>query len=155
MKKSLFIPSHLTPHHSSFLLVFIVVRVSLCCLSARSAAPDLHKLNEDGELWLVNQGLKETIRFQTLRAFRACWSVHGRGWGSAAFLLHFLPFWLFSQAAVCVWFDTTLVGIQWHPFSVALLYFDSINITNIFDLIYIFFFIFCLVFFLSPCVTNP
>ncbi|KAI9545210.1 Unconventional myosin-Va [Dissostichus eleginoides] len=28
----------------------------------RSAAPDLHKLNEDGELWLVNQGLKETIR---------------------------------------------------------------------------------------------
>uniref|UniRef100_A0A3P9LLX2 Unconventional myosin-Va n=1 Tax=Oryzias latipes TaxID=8090 RepID=A0A3P9LLX2_ORYLA len=27
-----------------------------------SAAPDLHKLNEDGELWLVNQGLKETIR---------------------------------------------------------------------------------------------
>ncbi|KAA8596047.1 hypothetical protein FQN60_011338 [Etheostoma spectabile] len=28
----------------------------------RSAAPDFHKLNEDGELWLVNQGLKETIR---------------------------------------------------------------------------------------------
>ncbi|XP_021165353.2 unconventional myosin-Va isoform X11 [Fundulus heteroclitus] len=28
----------------------------------RSAAPDLHKLNEDGELWLVNQGLKETVR---------------------------------------------------------------------------------------------
>ncbi|XP_055088211.1 unconventional myosin-Va isoform X2 [Periophthalmus magnuspinnatus] len=28
----------------------------------RSAAPDIHKLNEDGELWLVNQGLKETIR---------------------------------------------------------------------------------------------
>ncbi|XP_042074678.1 unconventional myosin-Va isoform X4 [Haplochromis burtoni] len=28
----------------------------------RSAAPDLRKLNEDGELWLVNQGLKETIR---------------------------------------------------------------------------------------------
>ncbi|KAM9766188.1 unconventional myosin-Va isoform 2-T2 [Menidia menidia] len=28
----------------------------------RSAAPDLHKLNEDGELWLVNQGLKDTIR---------------------------------------------------------------------------------------------
>uniref|UniRef100_A0A8D0AM36 Myosin VA n=1 Tax=Sander lucioperca TaxID=283035 RepID=A0A8D0AM36_SANLU len=27
-----------------------------------SAAPDFHKLNEDGELWLVNQGLKETIR---------------------------------------------------------------------------------------------
>uniref|UniRef100_A0A8C4HJQ7 Myosin VAa n=1 Tax=Dicentrarchus labrax TaxID=13489 RepID=A0A8C4HJQ7_DICLA len=29
---------------------------------AQSAAPDFHKLNEDGELWLVNQGLKETIR---------------------------------------------------------------------------------------------
>ncbi|XP_061621677.1 unconventional myosin-Va isoform X2 [Phyllopteryx taeniolatus] len=28
----------------------------------RSAAPDFQKLNEDGELWLVNQGLKETIR---------------------------------------------------------------------------------------------
>ncbi|XP_072321462.1 unconventional myosin-Va isoform X3 [Eucyclogobius newberryi] len=28
----------------------------------RSAAPDIHKLNEDGELWLVNQDLKETIR---------------------------------------------------------------------------------------------
>ncbi|XP_068180938.1 unconventional myosin-Va isoform X7 [Antennarius striatus] len=28
----------------------------------RSAAPDFHKLNEDGELWLVNQGLKETTR---------------------------------------------------------------------------------------------
>ncbi|XP_028298961.1 unconventional myosin-Va isoform X4 [Gouania willdenowi] len=28
----------------------------------RSAAPDFHKLNEDGELWLVNQGLKETVR---------------------------------------------------------------------------------------------
>ncbi|XP_024862268.1 unconventional myosin-Va isoform X10 [Kryptolebias marmoratus] len=28
----------------------------------RSAAPDLHRLNEDGELWLVNQGLKETVR---------------------------------------------------------------------------------------------
>uniref|UniRef100_A0A8D0AJB8 Myosin VA n=1 Tax=Sander lucioperca TaxID=283035 RepID=A0A8D0AJB8_SANLU len=28
----------------------------------KSAAPDFHKLNEDGELWLVNQGLKETIR---------------------------------------------------------------------------------------------
>ncbi|XP_069546606.1 unconventional myosin-Va isoform X2 [Brachyistius frenatus] len=28
----------------------------------RSAAPDFHKLNEDGELWLVNQGLKETSR---------------------------------------------------------------------------------------------
>nr|XP_020447985.1 unconventional myosin-Va isoform X6 [Monopterus albus] len=28
----------------------------------RSAAPDFHQLNEDGELWLVNQGLKETIR---------------------------------------------------------------------------------------------
>ncbi|XP_024911231.1 unconventional myosin-Va isoform X1 [Cynoglossus semilaevis] len=28
----------------------------------RSAAPEFHQLNEDGELWLVNQGLKETIR---------------------------------------------------------------------------------------------
>ncbi|XP_034042761.1 unconventional myosin-Va isoform X3 [Thalassophryne amazonica] len=28
----------------------------------RSPVPDFHKLNEDGELWLVNQGLKETIR---------------------------------------------------------------------------------------------
>ncbi|XP_037103661.1 unconventional myosin-Va isoform X11 [Syngnathus acus] len=28
----------------------------------RSAAPDFQKLNEDGELWLVNQGLKETVR---------------------------------------------------------------------------------------------
>lgn len=43
-------------------LLFVVVHAPLCCVSVRSAAPDFHKLNEDGELWLVNQGLKETIR---------------------------------------------------------------------------------------------
>lgn len=45
-------------------LFFVVVLFTflLCCVSVRSAAPDFHKLNEDGELWLVNQGLKETIR---------------------------------------------------------------------------------------------
>lgn len=35
----------------------------VCCVSVRSAAPDFHELNEDGELWLVSQGLKETIRW--------------------------------------------------------------------------------------------
>ncbi|XP_015253035.1 PREDICTED: unconventional myosin-Va-like isoform X4 [Cyprinodon variegatus] len=39
-----------------------VVEVRDLLSRLRSAAPDLHKLNEDGELWLVNQGLKETIR---------------------------------------------------------------------------------------------
>lgn len=47
--------------------------MSLCvvcvCVSVRSAAPDLHKLNEDGELWLVNQGLKETIRLSQIFPF--------------------------------------------------------------------------------------
>lgn len=36
--------------------------VFLCCVSVRSAAPDLRKLTEDGELRLVLQGLKGTTR---------------------------------------------------------------------------------------------
>uniref|UniRef100_A0A4W6FGR6 Unconventional myosin-Va n=1 Tax=Lates calcarifer TaxID=8187 RepID=A0A4W6FGR6_LATCA len=47
---------------SRIFFCYCVVHVALCCVSVRSAAPDFHKLNEDGELWLVNQGLKETIR---------------------------------------------------------------------------------------------
>lgn len=50
----------------------------LCCVSLRSAAPDLHKLNEDGELWLVNQGLKETIRCCPLSSMRL-WPLHREG----------------------------------------------------------------------------
>uniref|UniRef100_A0A8C5I393 Myosin VAa n=1 Tax=Gouania willdenowi TaxID=441366 RepID=A0A8C5I393_GOUWI len=45
--------------HMHAIVLFILL---LCCVSVRSAAPDFHKLNEDGELWLVNQGLKETVR---------------------------------------------------------------------------------------------
>lgn len=52
--------------HSTIPLFFspFVFLMSPCVVlsSGRSAAPDLHRLNEDGELWLVNQGLKETIR---------------------------------------------------------------------------------------------
>lgn len=51
------------PNHPAFF--FLSLCCSCCfvlCVSVRSAAPDFHKLNEDGELWLVNQGLKETIR---------------------------------------------------------------------------------------------
>lgn len=33
------------------------------CWRSSRWAPDLRKLNEDGELWLVNQGLKGTIRW--------------------------------------------------------------------------------------------
>lgn len=51
-----------SPKHPTFFFCHCVVHVPLCCVSVRSAAPDFHKLNEDGELWLVNQGLKETIR---------------------------------------------------------------------------------------------
>lgn len=53
-----------TPPHPNIphFLCPCVVHVPVCCVSVRSAAPDFHKLNEDGELWLVNQGLKETIR---------------------------------------------------------------------------------------------
>lgn len=50
------------PHPPSHRFLFMLLTSLLCCVSVRSAAPDLHKLNEDGELWLVNQGLKETIR---------------------------------------------------------------------------------------------
>lgn len=53
-------PSHLL--FCLFIFCYCLVHVPLCCVSGRSAAPDFHKLNEDGELWLVNQGLKETIR---------------------------------------------------------------------------------------------
>lgn len=48
--------------------------VPVCSVSVRSLAPDFHKLNEDGELWLVNQGLKETNRcncvLNTKRVFK-------------------------------------------------------------------------------------
>lgn len=52
----------LPPNYPTFYFVHCAFHVPLCCVSVRSAAPDFHKLNEDGELWLVNQGLKETIR---------------------------------------------------------------------------------------------
>lgn len=49
------------------------VHVALCCVLVRSAAPDFHKLNEDGELWLVNEGLKEIIRCsQCFWAWHVC-----------------------------------------------------------------------------------
>ncbi|XP_075907269.1 unconventional myosin-Va isoform X3 [Nelusetta ayraudi] len=53
-------------------LVRTPLEVSDLLSRLRSAAPDLHRLNEDGELWLVNQGLKETIRLleQQLQAQR-------------------------------------------------------------------------------------
>lgn len=40
----------------------------------RSPFPDYHKLNEDGELWLVYEGLKETNRLKS-REIRACRNV--------------------------------------------------------------------------------
>lgn len=40
----------------------------------RSPFPDFHKLNEDGELWLVYEGLKETNRLKS-REIRACRNV--------------------------------------------------------------------------------
>lgn len=42
-----------------------------CWCSSRSAAPDLQKLNEDGELWLVSQGLEGTIRCFPLSSMTA------------------------------------------------------------------------------------
>lgn len=62
--------SAFTQHHSTVPLfiyffafcVFFLMSPCVVLSPGRSAAPDLHRLNEDGELWLVNQGLKETIR---------------------------------------------------------------------------------------------
>lgn len=62
-----------------------------CWCSSRWAPPDLHKLNEDGELWLVNQGLKGTVRWFPLASMTA---VHS--------LLHpSTPPSVFSAPAVC------------------------------------------------------
>lgn len=61
--------------------------VFLCCVSLRSAAPDLQKLNEDGELWLVNQGLTATIRCPPLQ-HEALASPQGGRSSFAPSLLH-------------------------------------------------------------------
>lgn len=54
--------AHICPSSGFLQVSFFVTCSCSSCVSLRSAAPDLHKLNEDGELWLVNQGLKETVR---------------------------------------------------------------------------------------------
>lgn len=73
----------------------------LCCVSVRSAAPDLHKLNEDGELWLVNQGLKETIRCnQSVISEHDAFAFSQEGMGAVHIfaLSHFKqPFSIFSH----------------------------------------------------------
>lgn len=52
----------------------------------RSPDPDPHRLNEDGELWLVYEGLKETNR-----CFRVLWTpARSRAWCTRLFL-----FWYF------------------------------------------------------------
>uniref|UniRef100_H3CXZ7 Myosin VA n=2 Tax=Tetraodon nigroviridis TaxID=99883 RepID=H3CXZ7_TETNG len=57
----------MSPHHPA----------SCRCCSVTSAAPDLQKLNEDGELWLVNQGLRETVRCRL--SSMSLWPFHGEG----------------------------------------------------------------------------
>lgn len=68
--------------------ILACIHVALCCVSVRSAAPDLRKLNEDGELWLVNQGLKETIRFNSVFEHDTFAFFHGKGCDPLVFFAH-------------------------------------------------------------------
>lgn len=68
-------------HQSLSFFVFICVCFFIVTISffflfhpIRSPFPDFHKLNEDGELWLVYEGLKETNRLKS-REIRACRNV--------------------------------------------------------------------------------
>lgn len=69
-------------HQSLSFFVFICVCFFIVTISffflfhpIRSPFPDFHKLNEDGELWLVYEGLKETNRLKNteMRACRNVW----------------------------------------------------------------------------------
>ena len=75
------------PNYPASFFLSLFVHVPLCCVSVRSAAPDFHKLNEDGELWLVNQGLKETIRCNSSVMYWACFAF-SQGRMCAAVFLH-------------------------------------------------------------------
>uniref|UniRef100_A0A4W5MI94 Myosin VA n=1 Tax=Hucho hucho TaxID=62062 RepID=A0A4W5MI94_9TELE len=48
--------------HPPFYLAFFLFPFFPLCLFVRSPTADFHRLNEDGELWLVYEGLKETNR---------------------------------------------------------------------------------------------
>uniref|UniRef100_H3CXZ8 Myosin VA n=1 Tax=Tetraodon nigroviridis TaxID=99883 RepID=H3CXZ8_TETNG len=74
---SVWLSAHVPPSSSFLPLLFCDVLVFLCCVLVRSAAPDLQKLNEDGELWLVNQGLRETVRCRL--SSMSLWPFHGEG----------------------------------------------------------------------------
>lgn len=74
-----FVPLRPPSHPPRLLFCYCAAHVPLCCVSVRSTAPDFHTLNEDGELWLVNQGLKETIR---------CYCVSN----TSVIFAHVLPF---------------------------------------------------------------
>ena len=97
---------------SHTLFCLCVVHVALCCVSVRSAAPDFHKLNEDGELWLVNQGLKETIRCCCV-SNRSVTFEHDLFWMTAV-SLHFNIFYLFLSSCTVghFWKMCLIVGTQ-------------------------------------------
>ena len=48
-------------------LLFLDVLVDVSSFMFLSSAPDVHTLNEDGELWLAYEGLKETNRYERLQ----------------------------------------------------------------------------------------
>ncbi|CAG00830.1 unnamed protein product, partial [Tetraodon nigroviridis] len=75
--EAVWLSAHVPPSSSFLPLLFCDVLVFLCCVLVRSAAPDLQKLNEDGELWLVNQGLRETVRCRL--SSMSLWPFHGEG----------------------------------------------------------------------------
>ena len=63
------------------LFFFFFCSLFCSCVWLRSPTPDFHRLNEDGELWLVYEGLKETNRLSVFSERPLCEHVYARSQG--------------------------------------------------------------------------